>query len=199
MALPQTEQRFDAAAYLAWEETQEERHEFVAGEVFAMVGVRQAHNLASLNLATLLHQRLKGTPCRVFIEAVKTRIEAADCFFYPDVVVTCDARDRLTPAYVSHPSFVAEVLSEATAAFDRGRKFAAYRKLDSLQEYLLVDLAAQRLELFRRNAENHWVLYDFGVGEQIELTSLAVELAVDEVLEETRETVEPLTSPQDTP
>jgi len=199
MALPQTEQRFDAAAYLAWEETQEERHEFVAGEVFAMVGVRQAHNLASLNLATLLHQRLKGTPCRVFIEAVKTRIEAADCFFYPDVVVTCDARDRLTPAYVSHPSFVAEVLSEATAAFDRGRKFAAYRKLDSLQEYLLVDVSAQRLELFRRNAENHWVLYDFGVGDQIELTSLAVELAVDEVLEETRETVEPLTSPQDTP
>lgn len=199
MALPQAEQRFDATAYLAWEETQEERHEFIAGEVFAMVGVRQAHNLATGNLYSALRRELRGTPCRAFIEAVKTRVEAADCFFYPDVVVTCDARDRLTPAYVSHPSFVAEVLSEATAAFDRGPKFAAYRKLDSLHEYLLVDLAAQRLELFRRNAENHWVLYDYGVGEQIELTSLAVQLAVDEVLEETRETVDALASRQDTP
>jgi Uma2 family endonuclease len=130
MALPMLEGRFDAAAYLAWEETQEERHEYIAGEVFAMVGVRQSHNLATLNLATLLRRELKGSPCRVFVEAVKTRVEAADCFFYPDVVVTCDPRDRLTPDYVSHPLLVAEVLSESTAAFDRGRKFAAYRKLE---------------------------------------------------------------------
>jgi hypothetical protein len=56
MALPMLDGRFDAAAYLAWEETQEERHEYIAGEVFAMVGVRQSHNLATLNLATLLRR-----------------------------------------------------------------------------------------------------------------------------------------------
>ena len=188
MALPQTEKRFDAAAYLAWEEVQATRHEYLAGEVFAMVGVRQSHNLATLNLYSYLRQALKGSPCRIFVEAVKARIEAADCFFYPDVVVTCDARDRQTPDYVSHPLLVAEILSESTAAFDRGAKFAAYRKLESLQEYVLVDLEAQRIEVFRRDAANHWVLYDYGPGDSVELASLALHLAVDELLEDTRET-----------
>lgn len=94
MPLPKTAGKFDAAAYLAWEEAQPVRNEYIAGEVFAMVGVRQSHNVATLNVATALRRELKGTPCRVFIESVKTRVEAADCFFYPDVVVSCDARDR---------------------------------------------------------------------------------------------------------
>ena len=166
MALPQQKQPFDAAEYLTWEAGQAERNEYVAGEVFAMVGVRQSHNVATLNLAMALRSHLKGTSCRVFIESVKTRVEAADCFFYPDIAVTCYSRDRNTPEYISHPSLLVEVLSESTAAYDRGKKFAAYRKLESLQEYLLVDLDSRRLELFRRNPENHWVLYDSGAGEK---------------------------------
>lgn len=194
MAMPQTEKRFDASAYLRWEEAQAERHEYVAGEVFAMVGVRQSHNVATLNLASYLRQALKGGPCRVFVESVKTRIDAADCFFYPDVLVTCDPRDRLTPDYVSHPLLVAEVLSESTAAFDRGGKFAAYRKLDSLQDYVLIDLAAGRVEVFRRDAENHWVLHDYGPGEHVELASLGLDLPVDQILEDTEEEGEPATA-----
>ena len=189
MGLPRPDKRFDAAAYLAWEETQAERHEYLAGEVFAMVGVRQSHNIATLNVATVLRRELRGSPCRVFVEAVKTRVAAADCFFYPDVVVTCDARDRLTPDYVSHPLLIAEVLSESTAAFDRGRKFAAYRKLESLQDYVLVDLAAQRIEVFRRDPENHWVLYDYARGDHVELAPLGLRLPVDELLEDTEEDV----------
>ena len=185
MPLPKTENGFDAAAYLAWEETQPGRNEYVAGEVFAMVGVRQSHNVATLNLATMLRRELKGSPCRVFIESVKTRVEAANCFFYPDVVVTCDPRDRLTPEYLSHPLLVAEVLSESTAAYDRGAKFAAYRKLDSLQDYVLIDVAAQRVEVFRRNAENHWVLYDYGAGDRVELASLSLHLDLAELLDDT--------------
>lgn len=187
MALPQRQEPFDAAAYLVWEEVQEGRHEYLSGEVFAMVGVRQSHNLATLNLYSSLRQALKGSRCRVFVEAVKVRIEAADAFFYPDLLVTCDPRDRLTPDYVSHPLLVAEVLSESTAAFDRGRKFAAYRKLESLQDYLLIDLAAQRIEVFRRDLQNHWVLYDHGAGDRVELASLALHLPVDEVLVDTDE------------
>ena len=187
MPLPKTENGFDAAAYLAWEETQPERNEYVAGEVFAMVGVRQSHNVATGNLYNVLRRELKGSPCRVFIESVKTRVEAANCFFYPDVVVTCDPRDRLTPEYLSHPLLVVEVLSESTAAYDRGAKFAAYRKLDSLQDYVLIDVAAQRVEVFRRNAENHWVLYDYGAGDRVELASLSLHLDLAELLEDTQE------------
>ena len=187
MPLPKTENGFDAAAYLAWEETQPGRNEYVAGEVFAMVGVRQSHNVATGNLYNVLRRELKGSPCRVFIESVKTRVEAANCFFYPDVVVTCDPRDRLTPEYLSHPLLVVEVLSESTAAYDRGAKFAAYRKLDSLQDYVLVDVATQRVEVFRRNAENHWVLYDYGPGDRVELASLSLYLDLAELLEDTQE------------
>ncbi len=187
MPLPKTVNSFDAATYLAWEATQPGRNEYIAGEVFAMVGVRQSHNTATLNLAAALRRELKGSPCRVFIESVKTRIEAADCFFYPDVVVSCDPRDRSTPEYLSHPVLVVEVLSESTAAFDRGAKFAAYRKLESLRDYVLIDVAAQRVEVFRRNAENHWVLYDYGAGERVELASLALSLPVDELLDDTAE------------
>lgn len=187
MALPQVEKRFDAAAYLAWEEKQAERHEYLAGEVFAMVGVRQSHNVATLNLATILRRELKGTPCRVFVEAVKARVEAADSFFYPDVLVTCDPRDRLTPNYVSHPLLVAEVISESTAGFDRGGKFAAYRKLESLQEYVLIDVAAQRIEVFRRDAENHWVLYDYGPDDHVEFSSMGLRVPIEDLFEDTRE------------
>jgi Uma2 family endonuclease len=200
MALPKTESGFDAAAYLAWEEAQPERNEYVAGEVFAMVGVRQSHNVATGNLYNALRRELKGSPCRVFIESVKTRIEAADCFFYPDVVVTCDARDRETPQYVSHPLLVVEVLSDSTAAFDRGAKFAAYRKLESLRDYVLFDVAAQRIEVFRRNPENHWVLYDYGLGESVELASVSVLLGVAELLEDTQDEAEqPITPAIDKP
>ena len=191
MPLPKTENGFDAAAYLAWEETQPERNEYVAGEVFAMVGVRQSHNVATLNLATVLRRELKGSPCRVFIESVKTRVEAANCFFYPDVVVTCDPRDRLTPEYLSHPLLIVEVLSDSTAAYDRGAKFAAYRKLDSLQDYVLIDVAAQHVEVFRRNDENHWVLYDYGTGDRVELASLSLSLDLAELLEDTQEEPQP--------
>lgn len=187
MALPKIQSGFDTAAYLVWEETQVERNEYMDGEVFAMVGVRQSHNVATLNLATILRRELKGTPCRVFIESVKTRVEAANCYFYPDVVVTCDPRDRQTPDFVSHPLLVVEVLSESTAAFDRGAKFAAYRQLPSLQDYVLIDVAAQRVEVFRRNPENHWVLYDYLMGDNVELASLALNLPVAEVLDDTLE------------
>lgn len=187
MGLPQHAEAFDAQAYLTWEAAQPERHEYIAGKVFAMVGVRQAHNVASGNLYAALRSALKGSPCRVFIESVKTRVDAANCFFYPDVLVTCDARDRATPDFVSHPVLIIEVLSPSTVGFDRGDKFAAYRKLSSLQEYGLVDLAAKRIEVFRRNAEQHWVLYEYLEGESIEFASLSLTLPVATVLEDTEE------------
>ncbi len=135
MAAPQTRRKFDATTYLQWEATQSEKHEYLAGEIFAMVGVRQSHNVAAGNCFVALRARLAGSNCRVFMSDVKTRIEPSAAFFYPDLVVPCDARDRATPEYVSYPSLIVEVLSPSTAAFDRGAKFGAYRKLDSLKEY----------------------------------------------------------------
>jgi Uma2 family endonuclease len=187
MGLPQEKSKFDAAAYLAWEAAQPNRNEYIAGEVVAKLGVSKKENIAMGNLAIAFRSALKGSACQVYITAIQTRIESANCYFYPDVVVSCDARDRATPDYISHPILVVEVLSESTAAFDRGDKFAAYRKLQSLQEYVLVDLPAKRIEIFRRNAEQHWVLYEYTAGETIEFASLGLSLPVAMVLEDTDE------------
>ncbi|CAD6877497.1 hypothetical protein [Methylomonas albis] len=175
---------FSAEDYLAWEETQAEKHEFVAGEVFAMVGARQDHVVVSLNIASALKQRLRGTPCRPYIADLKLKVEAADAFFYPDVMVSCDPGDLGNQQYISNPTLIVEVLSDSTAAYDRGGKFAAYRKLASLQEYLIVDIDARRVECFRRTAENDWLLHDY-VGEvDCQLHSLSISLPLAEIFED---------------
>jgi Uma2 family endonuclease len=165
MGLPQTAPTFEFADYLAWESEQSEKHEFVRGETFAMAGARRAHATVSLNLASAFKQHLRGSGCRTYMADMKLRVETADCAFYPDVMVSCDRRDHAADLYLSHPLLVVEVLSESTAAYDRGNKFADYRKLDSLQEYAVVDIDARRVECFRRNADNRWELFDYADGE----------------------------------
>jgi Uma2 family endonuclease len=83
--------------------------------------------MAAGNIAIALRRHLAGTPCRTFITDMKLRVEAVDAFFYPDVMVTCSARDAGDPLVKREPVLLVEVLSPATAAFDRGDKFAAYR------------------------------------------------------------------------
>ena len=184
MGMPQPSPAFDFDAYLAWEEAQPDKHEYVRGEVFAMTGARREHVTVSLNLAAALKAHLRGGPCRVYMADMKLRIVAADLGLYPDVLVTCDPRDHAADLYMSHPVLVVEVLSETTAAYDRGDKFAAYRKLEGLREYLLVDIPARRLECFRRNAEGHWVLYEASGAEQCRLDSVDLDLPLAQVFED---------------
>jgi Uma2 family endonuclease len=155
-----TQSGFDVDAYLAWEEQQNEKHEYLAGEVFAMVGARREHVVVSLNLAAAFKQRLRGGPCQAYVSDLKLRVEAVDGFFYPDVMVSCDPRDQAAVQFIEHPILIVEVLSESTAAFDRGDKFAAYRSLPSLQEYVLVDIPSRRVETFRRMADQDWLFHE---------------------------------------
>lgn len=176
--------RFSAEEYLAWEETQAEKHEFVAGEVVAMTGARQDHVVVSLNIASALKQRLRGTPCRAYMADLKLKVEAADAFFYPDVMVSCHPGDLGNQQYIANPSLIVEVLSESTADYDRGGKFVAYRKLESLMEYLIVDIEARRVECFRRTADNDWLLHDYLGEVDCELTSLGVQIPMAEIFED---------------
>ena len=173
-----------AAAFLAWDATQTLRHEFVRGEVFAMAGAGEAHVTVSGNVYALLRQHLKGTPCRTFITDMKLRVEAADALFYPDVFVTCSATDAADPMVKREPVLLVEVLSPATAAFDRGDKFAAYRLLPSLREYLLIDPASRRCDLYRLGAEGFWVLRPFEAGQAVALESVAMTLSAQALWDE---------------
>ena len=182
----QTAEQFHltAAEFLAWEETQPEKHEFVAGEVFAMTGARREHVVVSLNIAAALKQHLRGTPSRAYMADLKLRIETADAFFYPDVMATCHSEDNKALQFISHPSLIVEVLSDSTADYDRGGKFVAYRKLQSLQEYLIVDIDNRRVECFRRTSNNEWLLHDYVGDVDCKLTSLNCNLSLSDIFED---------------
>ena len=170
------------ADFLAWEETQPGRHEFVRGEVFAMVGARRVHGIVSGNVFATLRQQLRGTPCRAFTESMQLRV-ADDVLFYPDVFVTCDPVDLRTDVLFRAPTVVVEVLSESTQSYDRGQKFTWYRRLASLQEYLLVDPDTRELQLFRRGADGLFTLHDLTGMPQVELASIGCSLPADEIFD----------------
>lgn len=170
-----------ATEYLAWENTQPDKHEFLRGEVFAMVGATRKHVAVAMNVAFALRQALDGTPCRVYMADMKLRVEAADSYFYPDVFVTCDPADHRADQCMSAPTVIAEVLSDSTAGYDRGEKFAAYRRIPSLREYVLVDPERKAIELFRRGGEGLWVLHEAGPGGTLRFDSLEVVVAYEDV------------------
>ncbi len=186
-AVPQPRPAFDIPAYLDWEAAQADRHEYIAGEVFAMTGARGTHNLIAGNVYMALRQALRGTPCRTHIEGMKLHVQAADAVLYPDVFVTCDPQDLTEQAELAKtsPKLVVAVLSESTAAYDRGLKFERYQRLPSLQEYLLIEQDRVHADLFRRNAEGLWVLHPSGPGETVQLDSVGLTLPMELIYEDT--------------
>ena len=166
--------------FLSWEDGQSERHEFHRGEVFAMVGGRRTHGRVVLNLATQLNLQLRGSPCQVFAESMKIQI-AQDTILYPDLFVTCDKADLATEMIFRSPTLVIEVLSPSTQAYDRSQKFALYRRLDSLREYILVDPETQRIDGFRRGADGLWVLHDMSQDELMDCASVGCKVALSDI------------------
>lgn len=178
-------------AYLDWEKNQPEKHEYLDGvvyQVYAMVGARDAHVTVAGNVFALLREHLRGGPCRVYISDMKLRVEKANAFFYPDVFVTCDPRDRESEYFKSYPTLVIEVLLESTAAYDRGRKFAFYRQVEGLKEYALIDPDSFTVDCFRRNEIGQWVLYAFEGEAMVELESVDFRLALPALFEDVGET-----------
>ena len=174
MANPALKPHFSPEEYLAWEAEQLEKHEYVDGEVFAMAGAAENHITVCLNVAMALRQHLKGSPCRTFMADMKVQAHADSGFYYPDVVVTCSARDSKDPLVKREPSLLVEVLSSSTAAYDRGAKFSSYRQLASLQEYVLIDTDTRATDVYRKGADGLWVLHPFAGDEAVELVSMAL-------------------------
>ena len=184
MALPRPAPRFDRQDFFAWEPEQPVKHEYVAGEVFAQAGARQNHVVVAGNCFAALRQRLRGTPCRAYISDMQLEVAQADAVFYPDVMVSCHPEDLAAERVLHHPRVIVEVLSDSTAAYDRGGKFAAYRMLESLQEYVLIDPEQRSLEIFRRLPSNDWLLATGDSARALVLATLDMEIGFDEVFED---------------
>ena len=175
-----TQPKLSLEAYLAWEEDQAEKHEFYRGEVFAMVGARRVHGRVVGNLVREFGTSLKGSPCQVFHEGMKVQI-GDDTVLYPDVFVTCDEADLVTDRIFTAPTLVVEVLSPSTQAYDRSQKFALYRRIPALREYILVDPDTRRVEGFRRGSDGLWVLLDMSDGDTLEAACLGLRVPLAEV------------------
>lgn len=138
--------------YLSFERNSHRRHEYVDGRIFAMTGGSRHHNFVTGNMYTALRAHLRGRPCSVFVSDMRVRVASARVWYYPDVVVSCDARDREDSArdVLEYPALVVEVLSPSTGAVDRREKWMAYRTLSSLHEYVLVDPDRPWVEVYAR-------------------------------------------------
>lgn len=166
--------------YLSHEARSPVKCEYVAGNIYPMTGASLRHNVIAGNMFTLLRAHLRGSPCRAFMSDAKLRVAKFNSIYYPDVMVTCDARHQsvtTTDILVEAPRLVIEVLSDSTAATDRREKLQAYRSLPSLLEYLLVSQESAAIEIHRRQGDIGWQIITLSPGDPVEFAS--VELTTD--------------------
>lgn len=164
--------------YLDWEEKQPIKYEYINGEVFAMTGGTIPHNAIAVNLTTTLKNHLRGGSCRVYAADAKVGVSENGPFHYPDVMVTCDERDRRAIQAIYYPCLIVEVLSPSTESFDRGKKFQQYRRISTLREYVLISAEQINVEVFRLNDRGVWELYTYMEGEDIYLSSVDLTCAI---------------------
>jgi Uma2 family endonuclease len=170
--------------YLAIERRSDVKHEYYAGEMFAMAGATREHNLIAGNVFGSLHFQFKGRPCEVFQNDMRVKVLATGLCTYPDVVALCgDAElDDAVHDTLTNPAFLVEVLSESTEAYDRGKKFEHYRKIPSFREYLLIAQDRVHVEQYLRSDKGQWMLSECSdLSANIKLTSVGCTLSLADV------------------
>ena len=180
MGLPKRTASFSRTEYLQFERSSDIRNEYFDGEIFAMVGGSPRHSLIKLNLGAILRDRLLHASCTPYDSDLRI-LTPSGLYTYPDLSIICrelqfeDAQKDT----VVNPTLIAEVLSPSTEAYDRGRKFAHYRMIESLQEYLLISQDFPRVERFSRNDDGTWTLsVANGLDQSITLESIGTTVAL---------------------
>lgn len=169
--------------YFALERASDEKHEYVAGQVFAMVGGSPTHGLISVNASTTLNIQLRAKPCLVYSSDVRIAIRQADSYMYPDVSVVCgEPQFDGNNGGVINPTVVIEVLSPTTANYDQGQKFMRYQRLASLRNYILIAQDTPFIQCFSCDERGLWVWSGAeGLESTLALPSIECELALADV------------------
>lgn len=167
--------------YLAWEEKQIEKYEYIDGQVYAMGGGSKNHSLIAVRVTTLLANHLEEGNCETGNSDLKINIAGTNDYTYPDVTVTCDERDQTTTQYITYPCLIVEVLSKSTEAYDRGGKFRLYRNNPVLQDYLLVSSTRMEMDLYHKKETGEWIIINYQAGDTIELKSINLSFAMEQV------------------
>jgi len=176
--------RYTPEEYLTLERKAEYKSQYYDGEIFAMAGATRRHNLIAVNVGRELSAQLKGRPCEVYPSDMRVKVSPTGLYTYPDVVVVC-AEPRFEDEQedtLLNPTLIVEVLSPSTEDYDRGRKFAHYRRIESLAEYVLVAQQEHHVERHRRQETGEWVLWETDrPDDTVTLASIGCELALVEV------------------
>ncbi len=188
---------YTASEYLALERASETRSELVNGQILAMTGASRAHNLIAASICREIGNHLKGRPCEAYQSDMRVKVSPTGLYTYPDVVVVCGS-PSLEDEYgdtLLNPTLLVEVLSPSSEAYDRGEKFAHYRRLDSLREYLIVAQDRPRVERYVRDGER-WVLTEAsGLDATLDLASIGCVLALADVYDKVPFEPEPSRAP----
>jgi Uma2 family endonuclease len=178
--------RLSPEEYLALERQSELKHEFLDGEVFAMAGASLRHNRIVRNVGGTLYSQLLGRPCEVFFGDMRLRVDATGLYTYPDLVAVC-GEPQMTDAELDtlrNPTLILEVLSPSTEAYDRGKKFAHYRTIESLAEVVFISQEQVELERFSRQPGGGWLLLEANrLEDRLPLPSIGCELPLSAVYE----------------
>jgi Uma2 family endonuclease len=169
------------AEYFAWEEQQLEKYEYINGEVYAMSGGSVNHGRIAIKFAAMFDSHLENSDCITGNSDIKINILKTNNYTYPDVSVTCDDRDKTTTQYITYPCLIVEVLSPSTEAYDRGGKFRMYRNNPILQDYLLVSSTSIEMDLYHQKNNGEWVIINYKEGDTIELKSINLSFAIEQV------------------
>jgi len=172
--------------YLAQEVLAETRNEYRNGVVVPMTGGTPEHNFIAINLITILKFALRGQAYDLALADQRLWIPEPNLYTYPDVMVARRPIERKPDRTdtVMNPILIAEVLSKSTAAYDRTEKFAAYRTIASLQNYLLIDQYQPHVELYARTGDQQWLFSEYGqLSDRVLLDAVSVELPLTDLYE----------------
>jgi len=180
----QTKPHYTPQEYLALERSKPQKNEYFNGEIFAMGGASERHNLIVGNVFASLHTQMRGKPCKVYSSDMRVKIRQTSLYTYPDVVALCgEAKfDDEQQDTLLNPTVINEVLSKSTEGYDRGDKFAHYRRIDSLLDYVLITQEKIRIEHYRRQPDNQWLMVEMSQPQEgVELLSIRCTLLIADV------------------
>ena len=175
--------------YLEAERLSTEKHEYFQGEIFAMSGASENHNIIAINCTADLRFKLKGKKCRPYGSDMRMNIPENTLYTYPDLSVYCDEIETLDDKFdtAKKPTIIIEILSKSTRNYDQGEKFALYREIPTIKEYILIDSEKIKVILNTKTSNSSWSLNEFvSINDKFEIKSLEIEMNLLDIYEDVK-------------
>nr|WP_044199959.1 Uma2 family endonuclease [Oscillochloris trichoides] len=175
-----------SSEYLAFERSSNQKHEYLAGTIYAMVGGSARHNRIAGSTYAALYAQLRQRQCSIYPSDMRVKVVQTGLYTYPDITIVCghELYEDNREDTLLNPAVIIEVLSPSTEKYDRGKKFQHYRSILSLREYIIIAQDTYHIERFARQSDNTWVLSEANSqAEYIDIPSIQCTLQLKEVYE----------------